>query len=317
MKRKIYSSSVLIFAAAAMAVAQNYDEFTYDKVTGRFNNYDIVTMRVVDSPSEGKYVLKSDDGSLPTLYAELPWYGFSYLTTLEDYFDGYKTTAIVFNIEEGLLPSEMMRYYYLRNGRWHEGWPDNTELIPFDECMRKWTNAGVEIQTVKGNVRGCPVTFALFPAAHPGQHPTIEEGYVSGDEVYYTSWVVAGKVEGPGWTSEVRSGVEEDSPGATLIKEGDLDGDGVDEISVCFSRSTGPKSLTVYRIESEYETPVWIHDEYGFCASLIDVATTTLGSVRPEDVATPLRHGAFSFKQRNRKTGKVTTIKVNVIKAFE
>ena len=98
MKRKIYSSSVLIFAAA-MAVAQNYGEFTYDKVTGRFNNYDIVTMRVVvDKPSEGKYVLKSDDGSLPTLYAELPGYGFSYLTTLEDYFDGYKTTAIVFNI---------------------------------------------------------------------------------------------------------------------------------------------------------------------------------------------------------------------------
>lgn len=314
MKRKIYSSSVLIFAAA-MAVAQNYGEVSYDKVTGRFNNYDIVTMRVVvDKPSEGKYVLKSDDGSLPTLYAELPWDGFSYLTTLEDYFDGYKTTAISFVIEEGA--SVDYRYYYLRNGRWHEGWPDNTELIPFDECMRKWTNAGVEIQTVKGELRGYPVTFALFPAAHPGQHPTIEEGYVSGDEVYYTSWVVAGKVEGPGWTSEVRSGVEEDSPGATLIKEGDLDGDGVDEISVCFSRSTGPKSLTVYRIESEYETPVWI-DEYGFCAGLTAVASTTLGSVRAEDVATPLRHGAFSFKQRNRKTGKVTTKTVNVIKAFK
>ena len=209
-----------------------------------------------------------------------------------------------------------MRYYYLRNGRWHEGWPDNTELIPFDECMRKWTNAGVEIQTVKGNVRGCPVTFALFPAAHPGQLPSVEEGYVKDDKVYYTRWVVAAKVEGHGWTSDVRSEVTTDSPGATLIKEGDLDGDGVDEISVCFSRSTGPKSLTVFRMESPYGGGILSLD-YGVFADLIPVATTTLGSVRAEDVATPLRHGAFSFKQRNRKTGKVTTKTVNVIKAFE
>lgn len=317
MRRKIYTACVLI-SAAATAAGQNFGETSFDSVTGRFNNSDIVTMRVVSNSENGQLVLKSEDGSLPTLYADVP-FGYPYLTTLEDYFDGYKTTAIVFGIEEGLLPSDMMRYYYLRDGRWNEGWPDDTELMPFDECMRKWREAGVDVQTVKGSVKGYPVTYALFPAAHPGQRPTGKEGYVSGNDVRYTRWLVAGKVEGPGGVSEVRSEVTEDSPGARLIAEGDLDGDGVDEISLCYTPIKGPAGMIVYRIESPYgeeDTPISMNDD-GLYADLIQVASTLLRSVEAEDVATPLGRGTFSFKKYDRSTGRVKTKTVKVIKAFE